>query len=604
MLKAYIYKGVFSYNGRLDDPPLSTTTIDEFKKNPILIIDLEDFEVSDKLDELYQFDLKFNLNNFDLDYFPLEKYKNYYAEVFYGNTLIASGLLYEFDIDLVTGDTTISCNNPLFMLNYIPAIPNAIMNNRSTIGHVAGLLDWTRNAKQDNASNRSEMWEYQPIKIGRFATLDDWDVLTSVDLRGEKQLYSQLQKILKTTKNLFVKYSRPNITIYFNVFIAMWDSIFHHLIDIGNFSYDVNFQLDNSNIKSMSIRKELQPKATWVNGYGGEYTLAGVKKQLRISDKQMFFKELPDITHSSVVGDSSYVQLTDYVSEIDDVSGLTEYFTDIQPNPVDDPNATEIRRAAQSLYLKSARQIRAKEKQDEISIETDDFPINLEAGNKVNFQYEYTKEYYNPINNTLERKVLEELSYPNQSYYVREITKSFKGTGERSAKITLHPRPEYHEVESEAKEVALARKLKADGEIFVIPEPKITLGYYEFTVSGVAANSTNVYGNCYEKTISKLGDIQLGDQTTTPISTTPVNWFTADSVSISKNAQLSVGAYGLREIHDDVYRIQFHDTLYPSQDLSAFGLTNGVNFKIRVQKNNDWTINDSITVKVLVFFEL
>lgn len=603
MLKAYIFDGVMPYN-RLPNPLLPTTTVDEFRKNPLLVINLEEFEITDKLSELYQFDLKFNLNNLDLDYFPLEKYKNYCAEVYYGSTLIATGILYEFDIDLVTGDATISCNNTLFMMNYIPAIPNAIASNRSTIGHLSAILSFTDNWLQDNASSRAATWEYYPIKIGRFATLEDWDILTSVDLRGEKQLYSQLQKTLKTTKNLFVKYSKANVSIFFNPLSAMWNSIIHHVVDIGTFAYDVNFQLDNSNVKSMSIKKELQPKATWINAYGGEYTIAGVKNQLKVSDKEMFFRELPDITHSSVVGNSSYVQLTDYVSQIENVSGHTEYFTDILPDVVEDPNAAQIRRAAQALYLKASRQIRAKEKQDEISIETDDFPIDLEAGNKVNFQYEYTKEYYNGINNTLERKILEELSYPNQSYYVREITKTFKSSGERSASIVLHPRPEYHEVESDVKEIAYARKLKADGEIFTLLNPRTTLGYYEIPISGVASNASNIYGNCYQFDVNKLGAIQLGDQSVTPTSSTKVLWYTTDSVSLNKNAQMNIGPFGVREISDDIYRIQISDSLYPSEDLSSFGLTNGNIFRMYVQKNNDWTVNDSIVVKVLVFFQL
>lgn len=603
MLKAYIYNGVYSFYRRYplwSSAPLPTTELIEYKKNPILILELEEFEYEDKLNEITQFDLNFNINNLDLEYFPLEKHKNYYAEVFYGDVVVAAGLTYEFEINLVTGEGKISCNSPMFMMNYVPAIPNAIVANRSTIGHLHTVLTHMERAEQDDAYPYDDEWDYAPFAIARFATLEDWDVLTSVDLRGERQLYSQLQKVLKSTKNLFVRYLKPNISIYQNPFYGMWVDSFHHLIEIGSFSYDINFQLDNSNVKSMSVKKELQPKSTWLNGYGGEYTLSGVKKQLKISDKEMFFRELPDITHSSVVGNSSYVHLTDEILNINNAAGHTEYFTEIQPEVVDDPTTAQIRRAAQALYLKSSREIRTKEKQDEISIETDDFPLDLESGNKVSFQYEFTKEFYNGHNNTLERKVLEELSYPNASYYVRNIVKSFKTSGERSASITLHPRPEYHEVGSEAEEIALGRKLKADGEIFSLSQPRTTVAYYEIPISGVAAN----YFGKYQFTVNKLADADFGDQVVIPNSDTKVLWFAADSVSLKKKCDYKVTAFGVNEITDGEYKIEFSYTLFPQNDGSLFGYPNGVNFTMYVSRNGNWTVNDSIVVKVLVFFQL
>jgi len=597
MLKAYVYEGVSKWSIYGYNATSECETRNYYLNNPIMILEVEEFTYSDKLNEITQFDLNFNINSLDIDYFPIEKFKNYYVEVFYGSEMLKSGLIYEFETDLVTGETKISCNDPLFMLNYIPAIPNAIVNNRSTIGHLQTILENTQASKHAMAAGLGTGWVYSPFRIVRFATIDDWDVLTSVDLRGEKQLYSQLQKVLKSTRNLFVKYSGTKFYITRDPVNSTCTGYgVSHLIDIGNFSYDVNFQLDNSNIKSMSVNKQIQPKVTLINPYGGEYTLSGVKNQLIVSDKQMYFKELPDITHSSILGQEPYVQLTDYISDFENISGLVEYFTDIQPDPVDNPTATEIRRAAQSLYLKSARQIRAKEKQDEITIETNDFPINLEAGNKVNFQYQYIKEYYNKINNTLERKTIESLSYENANYYIREIEKSFKSSGERSAKITLHPKPEYHEVESEAKEVALARKLKTDGEIFAVATPKITLGYYEFTIQNVVSNIT-IYGiDCYYFDVNKLTNVQLGDQNTTPINSTPINWFTIDSTSISKNVSYDVWEKGVYTIEDDTYLLFMDDTYYPKANSSTF--------RIYVSKNNNWTINDSITVKVLVFFEL
>lgn len=604
MLKVAIYKGVnrYSLSGGY-----SSSFLDAYTTAPSIIeFQADSIEISRSIVELTTFKITTSLGSFDfINDFPIVKNMNYYVEVEYNGVVVANGLLYETNIDLSSGEVTFDCNDMLYLLNYSPAVPNVIVNNKSALAGVFSILSSLPSLVPvaTTGNSHTAYWE-----ISRFFSLFSRASATRVDLRDEKTTLAQLQKIAMSVPKFYFRYGGAKIEL-----LGMSSFAITHSLECGVFDDSTGMQYNEKNIDEFNIRIPNEPKLVGLFSYGGEYktgTPATTPQIVLSSDKSTYGEVIsPYIINVpfNFVYDST-------VTNFDtDVRFLTAYYKEVQPDTLENPSATEKQQAGDSVYQRASNELKEGQVDTEIEISSKEFPLNVMPGNTVQLSYRFYTNKYDQINNKVKTQEIPGFSLDNTTYYIKSYTMNIS---QEEKSISYQLQSDNNFVRDSSQErilVSLGRQLRESGEFYTVTSPMHNIGYYNYLVSSSAPNHTEFGYDWYRFVTSKMSDLYLGDIRPIPTGASPVVYYGIDlaggSVKHTSAADFHIEQfykdpdslvvsgtnYGIQQVNNGKYYVTFR--VVPS--------TAAANFEVMVRRNGgSWTSSDFVNFKVIVVFEV
>ena len=602
MLKAAIYRGVNRHSLSGSYASLDFNVLDNAA--PVMEFIVDSVQINRSIVELTTFTVTTNINNFQfITDFPIVKNINYYIEVEYYGTVIVNGLLFETNIDLASGEITFECNDMLYILNYAAAVPNLIINTKTALAAAYTLLKNIPLPGPTTGNNQYKFWE-----ISRFYTSEFPPAPLRVDLRDEKTILSQLQKICESVPKFYYRYGGNKI-----VHLGMSLFTITHSIEFGTFDDDTGMQYNEKNIDQFNIRIPNEPLTKGFYGFGGKYktgTPATVANILRASDKGVY----GNIISPYIINGPANFTYDNGITNFDyDYAVTTLYYKDIQTDTLENPTSLEKQEAGDGVYSKGIAEIKETQQDTEIEISSSEFPLNVMPGNKVQLSFSYFLSAYDAMTGQTDVTKIPGFSLDNATYYIKSYSMEINQE-EKKINYVLQSGNEFKRDASQEKIlVSLGRQLREAGEFFTLPSPLHNIGFYNFTIpTGTSPNLTLSGNDWYEFTVTKTTDWYLGAIKPIPTGSSVIQYYALD---------LEGGAVK----HYNQFTSGFIEQFYKENDwiIDSWGGSDSVNngkyiakftsrpdtssptFKIAVKPViGSWTTNNSVTVKAIVVFQV
>lgn len=267
---------------------------------------------------------------------------DFYVTIYEDGEELIQGPAESIEISFIneTPHYKISCSGEFSDLSRKRAISTANYQNVSILDALVSLL-------LTSSSFSDSTWQ-----IGDISTMIDPDIKTTIDLRGEKRLFSQIRRLVESVPNLFFRYggilqsSNPNIRAF--------------LIDLGTFNKQLKTKVPIRTIKQLSQSIRFSECLGSIESYGGEITVAGIPRKINLDDAATYkptlvtgpLDETDPYTIYSFGSGKKAVQ-----SNLNINRDKVEYYSEIVPITKTDPTADEIGQAGYALYLKTCAEL-------------------------------------------------------------------------------------------------------------------------------------------------------------------------------------------------------------------------------------------------------
>ena len=479
---------------------------------------------------------------------PSQNVSTIRVELYRDGNLVIDGILDSVGVEYVNKNFSykISCSGEFWELANSPAVPNANYQNEKVLDALNDLLT------QAVPWNNGDKWA-----IGDVSTMQDIMITTTVDLRGEKRLFPQVRKLIESVPNLFFRYAGKNAYTGFRE------------IDIGFFGKQNVEKIYADNILDLSQTIKFSEQVGAIKSYGGEITVAGVPRRIDLNDALTYDPSLafvydfekglfPIVTSGA---DGIKVRAIENMP-----SRQVEIYDEIVPITKVDPSATEIGQAGVALWQKTTADLaQLVNPLDQWQAKVREIPDNFKVGDEVYLDAFARQVYYDNI------------SQQAFSIEIGQVKKWFRCSG---VGVSIkNNQTEYSlEVSSNARlektnfTVALYETIKQppQGTAETPSDPPHTFELISASIPvGLESNATVTEDDVIHPAL--LFDLAL--------PTPPVG---AEQMAIY-----------LGFASDDLTQIKF--LLQPK-------ITDTV-MSFLVSKANDWTIDDSATVYVLLVYD-
>jgi hypothetical protein len=601
MIKTSIYEGVNRLSSSGGYVSINFEILSH--ASPVLEFLADSVEISRSIVELTTFKVTTNVNNFNfMNDFPIVKNKNYYVEVEEDGKIIVTGMLYETNINILDGQITFDCNDMLYLLNYTAAVPNTIVNNKTALAGFYSILKNISIPGPTTGNNQYAYWE-----ITRFHSIFSKSTATRIDLRDEKSILAQLQKISESVPKFYFRYGGNKLVHYGGGLFAVV-----HSIECGVFNESTGLQYNEKNIDEFNIRIPNEPRATGFYGYGWEYktgTPATTPQIVMASDKSTY----GSIISPYIIDAPNNFTYESSVTNFDyDQKYLTFYYKEIQPDTLENPTATERQQAGDTVYGKGITEIKESQGDTEIEISSSEFSTDIMPGNTVELAYSHFMSKYNAMTGQANTKKIEAFSLNNATYYIKSYTMSISQE-ERNISYVLQSTNDFKRDASQEKIlISLGRQLRESGEYFLVTSPMHNIGYYSYNIPLSTANNYNSGGfDWYKFTVNKTADWLLGDIRPIPTGASVVAYFALDLDGKSVVHNLTSSGYIEQFYKENDFIIDTQNgikTVNNGRYIANFVVvptTAGATFEIAVRPSGgSWTTSDTLDLTAIVVFEV
>ncbi len=254
----------------------------------------------------------------------------YSAELYQNGEMLMEGNVDSIGLNYVDEEPTLkfSCNGELADLIRYKAREDAYYQDEYLLYILTHLF------RPEFGSSLVSNWFY-----GDVLTLEDMLIKTTIDLRGETRLFSQITKVLNAFPNTFFRYGG-------HVASPLYPYTSHYHLDIGAFNTKRYPPISAESITQLSQDVKYSGVLRRIQSFGGEIEVAGVKRRIDLQDAIAYDPVgLGGIITVSGLANNNI--LSGYGEEI------IVYYDEIVPSVKVDPTVTEINQAGYALYLKS-----------------------------------------------------------------------------------------------------------------------------------------------------------------------------------------------------------------------------------------------------------
>lgn len=411
---------------------------------------------------------------------------------------------------------------------------------------------------------------YSQILIGNFFYWETPHIAINFDMRELEVASDALFKLSDAVDGTFYAFGgyRAMRTV---------DSPFPR-IDIGTFAHNTRFQYNENNILDIEIEKPHEPVLEGVSPYGGTYeNPAGTENIIKLSTGTIPASAI-DPGYDTFPG-SNFV--TPNPLPTSNYTRTQEIYVDAEVQTAISPGANQRARASTTLYREAIRVLKeagTAGAEDTLQISSNEMPAGLMPGNLVNVNYEFKYPVFVPgLNKTIDRRMGN--TQINNDFYVQEYDLTVY-ENDLDISLTLKTEPSFRDSDYTKLTKKKLRQIKKNKEFFVNRETPAAhvVGLYSVTVSGVAANTTLLGNPARATTVSKLGDADFGNTPSIPIGSSNIvtTWICTDPA------------------YQDRVNLEYGTP--PTAGVA--------NFTIITQFDDNWTVDDNVTVKIMVLFNV
>ena len=315
----------------------------------------------------------------------------------------ASG--YVHSLSMNDGVYTVRCNSLMDELTKIRSKTNAKYQDQQVIAILLDLLTY------------APEWS-----LGDITTMIDPLVRTTIDLRGEKRLYSQIIRLIESVPNIYLRESPGR------------------KLDIGIFntkSYPRLAQIESVNVTTsyVEITRQIEPYGGEVT-FSTEYTVIELQEQIKYDDDPEVNPSTPtetiwvDVPVTKVDTVSRTITLNDALdydptlathpnfpivtdhgvpvvrnvrdSAVIGAGEYTEQYTQIVPVTRQNPTAEDLEQAGYALWLKTVKELEDRSQHVETwSCKSRDIPAGFSVGDRLFIQSSARRSFRDPFSGTI-----------------------------------------------------------------------------------------------------------------------------------------------------------------------------------------------------------
>lgn len=472
--------------------------------------------ISRGMKETTHFNFSINLQDIDSS-FPAANTELIHCLVYKLGVLLVHGIVGSFERN--DDKIDVECEDVLFLLTQAAARPFPIYKNR----HVPAILhDMIRYSPTFNLNYKNA------FRLKNFYTLENPVDVSTLDVREEERLFSQITKIIDNNPDIYIRYGGYG-GLYFdnpNEYPATDLRTQWFYYDIGVFDTNMNFVYDFGNIEELEIENNTHVQLGAVVPFGGNWTNAlGVINPINI-DHLIYGSFTLNPNYTAVLGIGVFNGIYTYGAVYDtDIypDGFNQehyeiitkrYDVELEiPSMLASPPlvVADIAEAAYQLYKCAVKDLRrAKKNKQFIKLTSSEFPEGIMPGNIIQINYNVSNQKYDLINDKPMTQAITNLVL-NGNYYVQsyELTYSLDGN---KIEYVLNSTGTYHDKNPEKLRLNPIREARKNKEFFDKVDT-FEYGYYNVTLSGLAANGGGGVGytSSRQTTFDRIVDADFGE---------------------------------------------------------------------------------------------
>lgn len=540
---------------------LYSTTNNAVPSTLIAEYNISEVEIFRSMVETTTFSFSIDIKQID-NSFPAEVEKLIYCEVIRNGITVVQGIIGTFEKNKDT--IKVECEDVLYLLTSKAARPHVMYRNRHVVAILNDLLE--NHPVHDAGGN---------FKLKDFSTLPSPVAITTIDLRDEEILYSQINKLLDNNEDFYIRYGGYGEVPY-------EPGVSYHFYDLGLFNNNLHYRYDNSNISDLEVEANDEKKIGYIVAYGGTYTDSLGDIQILDLSTINYFGGYPASLNPNYGISGQINPDYDWVYDINEVADnsflemIVKYY-DVSVTTDTVPTNDELGDYSYQLYKSAVKDFKKRKRSEKIvTFESTDIPDYVMPGNIIQVNYKVTNQRYRLMADMPEYKEVENFSLEG-NFYIESYKLSYSETKGNKIKYTLNTTGNYDDTKAEKIRINIKKEARKNKEYFIIPTI-YKYGYYELIEGGGNAANSTIGGNpALEVTMFKLADADFGDLGNPP--------------GPPGNSTVVAAYYACSE--DPTLVIEWSDP----------PVAGDLTFKFKIQRNDSWDVTQTAVVKILVAFD-
>lgn len=318
------------------------------------------------------------INTFDFEVDPgdmragtVDRLQRMRVKVEYRGSQYISGLVDSITIS-TEGTFRFQCNSLLYELTQIRAKSNALYQGQQVI---AILLD---------------LFTYAPgWRLGNITSMENIEVRTTIDLRGEERLFSQIVSLVNSIPNLYFREGRDRT------------------IDFGLFNQNTYPFIPNDEVKSLVVETKYGELLRQIEAYGGQVMLdvsetEKIERTVTLADSLVFDASLAQHPSFPILLDKGvYVVRNIRDTSVSGAGDRVVFYSQIKPDR-NNPTSTELGQAGAALWLRAVKDLEdAAQFEERWDCTTTYLPEDFKLGNRVFIHSNFTRAYHDYVSGTV-----------------------------------------------------------------------------------------------------------------------------------------------------------------------------------------------------------